>query len=572
MSQTTPSMGAHAPTPAAPNPSAAPAVPTVPAVPMGAPPGNTPARADGAAAPSLTAARSAAPSSGPAAPGTDGPSPRPTGPPSGGRWTEALLSAAARQAQPLIAACARVGLSLAPDTSAEDAARTAVVGNRAQEVMAILLGAPSAPVSAVPTAAPAPVTPDEAPRQAWMNYFASSAPPQRLREVAAELGLQARGTLEETLWSLAHPAFCQRADVLLRAPAPADPALTLVDRLLEELTPSELFFAAREYDLRVSGNAAPRELASAIVRAGYGPAVLEQALDTDDQVSAFSRGGVVDLGGPGENPSVSATAREGPTAPSQRSTPRGQSGDPTIAALFERIAALERSAAQAASESLHRRAHEVGLSGPWRTRLLSPTATRPSQHVLERLSHVARDNESSVVDLGLHVPAYGPLVDSFFANNNAARYCGKELAWCLKHQVDMITIMYQAWATFSTVEPSLPEASKDALGPALAKFEQAWTFAHGRYQGILERMKALSRGVITREWQELPDVPRSLGMMPPELVSLDEVGKWKKAASASHSGALAGSKRPREVAAAPPAQRPMRKFSKNYAVRGEGPK
>lgn len=387
----------------------------------------------------------------------------------------------------------------------------------------------------------------------WERWFAE-LPRGDLTSLAEYyLPPEDRTSWETICRALSRPGVCRRAEATFnswqaaRAAQPPPPRprelseeqQALLSRLLEVMDHQDLVDAAVACELSVPASAPPATLARAIVLAGFGPGVLEQALASREEEThvAFPR---AEEGGPPareETPAVSS-ARAGPRAADPPATPPSLSPSPReadyVSSLLSRLQALERLVAGDGGST--------SLSPARKASLLSPTATQPTAARMEQLTHVAKSAASAAADLSLTVPTLGPFLEGALAHNAQARYTASELSWAIQRQADELALQYQAWAAVSKLESELPEDVLARLEPVLRRFEDVWVLTHGHHKATLERLRQLGRGLVTKQWEELSPIPRSAGVLPPALITVEEVTKWKKVASltAQASGQLAG--------------------------------
>lgn len=400
--------------------------------------------------------------------------------------------------------------------------------------------------AARPPPGPPPPSQEAAWREQWEAWFAE-LPPATLLSLADRVAPEAKGGSVRALCSLlAAPSLRSRAYEEWLSSQGAPGALTtttsafaprmdreqeaLVDRLVADLSGQDLVDAAAAFEVSVRATDTPRAVARAIVEAGFGHDALEQAVSKEDGGSVVSsRAGPEGPQGPEEPPAVSVTARVGlprpgdvppsPTPPS----PRDTAPSPDTNALLARLAALERLIQRGSSAPL--------LAGARRAALLAPAMLQPSPARMEQLTHLAKGASGASADLALTVPSFGPQVEAILAHNAQARYTATELSWAAQRQADLLALLYSLWCAVAEFEQGLSPEVATQFDSVVRRMEDVWAMANGHAHAVTDRMKQLARGLVTRQYEEMAPIPRNAGVLPPHLVSIEELNKWKKAAS-----------------------------------------
>lgn len=516
------------------------------------------------------------------------------------RWRQQiLLSFPPGSEESLRRAAGAVGAQLVPGLSREDMAAAVVAAGRARDLISFVVEGDAA---------------TESYRSQWADWFIKAGDQQSLVMTAALLRLPvlASASVREIAYALAAPEARDRARAALEqelsrrrppppwsSPSPRDRNArrgpnaddpydpSLVETIVTRLSFQDLLEAHTEFLGEPSGPMTAKELATALALMGWGPATLEQAEAAEEgEVPAFSRGAPASRTLTGELPSVSSGARGGPavkgdaTSTLSLATPRAStvptttssvppvpvSSDaafPTIETLIQRVQDLER---QQSSDQLLRRVLEAQLSGDLRDQLLADQAIKPSQPKLEHLTSLAKASQGAVADLGLAVPTFGPSMEPLLLNSPAARYTAHELSWALQRELDLIALQHQAWVTLNLIGDVVPLQYRTMLRPFIEKMQQVWAMSHGHYHATVERMRALCRGVLTKQWEELPPIPRQAGVLPRPLATAEELSKWKKhSTSITPSTSTAGNKR--ELHSAASGSQQPKKFQKSAAFK-----
>lgn len=302
----------------------------------------------------------------------------------------------------------------------------------------------------------------------------------------------------------------------------------LAAQLLRHLSPQDFLDAVTAYGIPVAETDV-QSLLRAVMASGYAAQILEEA--TLHPASPAEDGDA-----PGtlvERPPVSPRARGGHVEPPVEAVPSAD-----LARLREEIASLTRRAAL--SDAL-----TAPLGGPLRAQFLDPERRRPSDALMASLVKQARDSAAATFDLALSVPTFGDAT-RFLRVNAANDATGAELRWSIQQLNDQLAMFHQVLVALSTL--SLSRQAMATLTPVTSKLADLWTMIHGHVAIQQQRMRALARGAVTRDYDPRPPLPDCASLNPTSVVTAADIAQWRQMAETATSAAATPAKRAAEFA------------------------